>query len=129
MRHYERGDSLRLYAVSRDGGPSWNIQGEHSELVEPRCQGSLLNLTHGGRPTRRLLFCNPHDPRRRRNLSLCESRDNGRTWRHLTTVCPGPSAYSDLVRLDRNRVGVLYENGDADDLYRRISFTVVTLRP
>src|SRR5699024_4793435 len=27
MRHYERGDSLRLYAVSRDGGTSWNIQG------------------------------------------------------------------------------------------------------
>lgn len=42
---------------------------------------------------------------------------------------PRPSAYSDLVRLDRNRVGVLYENGDADDLYRRISFTVITLRP
>ena len=129
MRHYERSDSLRLYAVSRDGGTSWDARGEHPELVEPRCQGSLLNLTRGGRPTRRLLFCNPHDPRRRHNLSLCESRDNGRTWLHLATVCPGPSAYSDLVRLDRNRVGVLYENGDADDLYRRISFTVITLRP
>lgn len=129
MRHYERGDSLRLYAVSRDGGTSWSVRGEHPELVEPRCQGSLLNLTRGGRPTRRLLFCNPHDPRRRHNLSLCESRDNGRTWHHLATVCPGPSAYSDLVRLGRNRVGVLYENGDADDLYRRISFTVITLRP
>lgn len=42
---------------------------------------------------------------------------------------PGPAAYSDLVRLDRNRIGVLYENGDEDDLYRRISFTIVTLRP
>lgn len=42
---------------------------------------------------------------------------------------PRPSAYSDLVRLGRNRVGVLYENGDTDDLYRRISFTVITLRP
>ena len=129
MRHYERGDSLRLYAVSRDGGTSWCCQGEHPELVEPRCQGSLLNLTRGERPTRHLLFCNPHDPRRRHNLSLCESRDNGRTWIHLTTVCPGPAAYSDLVRLDRNRIGVLYENGDEDDLYRRISFTIVTLRP
>lgn len=39
MRHYERGDSLRLYAVSRDGGTSWCCQGEHPELVDRDARG------------------------------------------------------------------------------------------
>lgn len=129
MRHYAREDSLRLYALSTDGGTSWSRRGEWPELVEPRCQGSMLNLTRCGRPTRTLLFCNPLHPRKRRNLSLCVSRDDGRSWRHYRTVRAGCAAYSDLVRLDERRVGVLYENGDEEDLYRRISFATVDVSP
>lgn len=129
MRHTERGDSLRLWARSDDGGASWSAQGTHADLPEPRCQGSMLNLTRTERPSRTLLFSNPHDARKRRNLSLCVSGNDGISWRHLLTVCPGPAAYSDLVRLDREHVGILYENGDAGELYRRISFVPVRVAP
>ena len=128
MRHTDRVDSLRHWARSADGGTAWCGRGAHPELIEPRCQGSLLNLERRGRPTRTLLFSNPHDPHQRHNLSLCASHDDGRTWYHLLTLCAGPAAYSDLVRIDRDRVGVLYENGDAEELYRRISFVPVTLK-
>jgi len=129
MRHYDRPDSLRLYAVSADGGTHWCDRGEWPELPEPRCQGSMLNLTRKGRPTRTLLFSNPLHPRKRLNLSLSVSRDDGRTWSHYRTVFAGPAAYSDLVRLDERHVGVLYENGDEKDLYRRISFVAVDIAP
>ncbi len=129
MRHYERADSLRLYAVSADGGEAWCDRGEWPELPEPRCQGSMLNLTRRGMPTRTLLFSNPRHPRKRRNLSLSVSRDDGRTWSHYRTICAGPAAYSDLVRLDERHVGILYENGDTTDLYRKISFATVDIVP
>ncbi len=128
MRRFRRGDTLRMWAVSRDGGAAWADGGEDSALVEPRCQASLLNITdREGRPTSTLLFSNPHDARARKNLSLGVSRDDGATWSRFVTVCPGPSAYSDLVRIDRRHVGVLFENGDTLALYRRISFASVPL--
>lgn len=128
MRHTVRRDSLRLWARSADGGRTWNGRGCFPELVEPRCQGGMLNLTdRRGRPTRTLLFSNPHDPCKRRNLSLCVSRDDGATWRHLVTLHAGAAAYSDLVRLDSEHVGVLFENGDEQELYRRISFIEVKI--
>ena len=128
MRRFERGDTLRMWAVSRDGGISWSSSGEDPALVEPRCQASLLNVTdRKGRPTATLLFSNPHDAGLRQNLSLGVSRDDGATWSRFVTVFPGPSAYSDLVRIDRKHIGVLFENGDAEALYRRISFAVVPL--
>lgn len=129
MRHYDRADSLRLYAVSADGGNEWCDQGEWPQLPEPRCQGSMLNLTRRGMPTRTLLFSNPLHPRKRRNLSLSVSHDDGRTWSHYRTICAGPAAYSDLVRLDEQHVGILYENGDTTDLYRKISFATVDIAP
>lgn len=128
MRRFNRGDTLRMWAVSRDGGASWASQGEDPALVEPRCQASLLNVTdRKGRPTSTLLFCNPHDSHKRRNLSLGVSRDDGRTWTRFVTVFPGPAAYSDLVRIDHRHIGVLFENGDEEQLYRRITFAVVPL--
>lgn len=129
MRHYAREDSLRLYALSADGGASWSCRGEVPALPEPRCQGSLLNLTRRGRPTQTLLFCNPHHPRKRINLTLSVSRDDGRSWVPWRTLFAGCAAYCDLVRLDERRVGVLYENGDEEDLYRRISFVTVDVSP
>lgn len=125
MRHYERGDSLRLCAVSRDGGRSWTRNWEERQLIEPRCQGSILNYTpFGAKPSSTLLFSNPH-ALKRRNLTIGVSRDDGRTWSRFVSVFPGHAAYSDLVCLPDGSVGVLYESGE-QELYERISFGVVS---
>lgn len=128
MRHYERGDSLRLCAVSRDGGKSWVRTWEERQLLEPRCQGSIINYAPAGKkPCGTLLFSNPRS-RKRENLSIGVSHDDGRTWSRFVTVWPGRAAYSDLVRLPDGSVGLLYENGDPggkEALYRRITFEVV----
>lgn len=86
MRHYDRGDSLRFCAVSRDGGATWSRTWEESLLVEPRCQGSILNYApQGGKSSRTLLFSDPRSLKRE-NMSIGVSRDNGRTWSRFVTV-------------------------------------------
>lgn len=126
MRHYERRDSLRLCAVSRDGGATWRSTWEEPQLLEPRCQGSILNyVPQGSKPSKTLLFSNPRSLKRE-NLTIGVSRDNGCTWSRFVSVYKGRAAYSDLVCLPDGSVGVLYENGDKDELYKRISFGVVS---
>lgn len=76
-------------------------------LIEPTVQASLLRTASG-----LLLFCNPAHPRARRNLTLRASRDHGQTWPLQRVIDPGPAAYSDLVVLADDAVGVLYERGN-----------------
>ncbi|MGP8302259.1 sialidase family protein [Streptomyces inhibens] len=108
----------RVDAVSTDGG-------EHllrpfrpqAGLVGPACQGSALHL--GDRDA--LLFSGPAHPAARALMTLRTSRDAGLTWHHAHTVAGLPAAYSDLVRLDRGSVGLLYETGDFS-AYSTITF-------
>ena len=115
--------------MSRDGGATWSRTWEESQLVEPRCQGSILNYApQGGKSSRTLLFSNPRSLKRE-NMSIGVSRDNGHTWSRFVTVFKGRAAYSDLVCLPDGSVGILYENGDPggkEELYRRISFETVS---
>ncbi|MFA6592468.1 MAG: sialidase family protein, partial [Bacteroidales bacterium] len=127
MRHTEKKDSLRLYALSRDGGESFYERGQCPDLVEPRCQGSLLNYSFSSRLSRKLLFSGVLSSKSRENLSLSVSTDGGRTWAKTATLFKGASAYSDIVLLDSRRLGVLFENGAKGDLYRRISFSLLDL--
>jgi sialidase-1 len=73
-----------------------------------------------------LVFCNPADSQYRDRLTLRFSDDEGATWRapKLIECCSDPAhtkdvaAYSDLVRLSKRSVGILYER----DGYREIVF-------
>lgn len=127
MRRSSRTDSVRLYAVSRDGGLSFVEQGRAVSLIEPRCQGSILSLPdRRGRATDRLFFSNPAS-RSRRNLSLTRSLDGGMTWESAAVVCQGPSAYSDIVLIAPDIIGVLYENGEEGNTYKKISFRTIPI--
>ncbi|HET9487423.1 MAG TPA: sialidase family protein, partial [Chryseosolibacter sp.] len=75
-----------------------------------------------------LAFCNAADQKNRDNLTLRISLDEGRTWKKNIVIdksSPGEernhTAYSDIVRLGRKRIGILYERDD----YSTIVFTVV----
>jgi sialidase-1 len=53
------------------------------------------------------------------------SHDEGKTWQRKTMIHAGPAAYSDLVKLDRDHVGVLFEAGRK--LYDEILFAKVSM--
>jgi sialidase-1 len=117
-----RTDSLRpgnrADAHSADGGRTL-LAPFHPQpgLAGPVCQGSLLHL---GDPDV-LLFSGPAHPTGRARMTLRASTDGGATWHDAHTVDDRPAAYSDLVRVDADTIGLLYETGDAG-AYERIVF-------
>jgi len=117
MRSYA-GKNRRAVSISRDGGLTWTDPMLDDALIEPVCQASLIGFGKGR--SRVLLFSNPASTERV-NMTVRLSRDEGKTWSASKTVHAGPSAYSNLIELKGNMVGLLYERGDTDR-YERITF-------
>ncbi|MET7848310.1 sialidase family protein [Streptomyces avermitilis] len=119
----------RTQAVSRDGGAGFTSPfRDLPDLYTPQVQGSSLRLGD------RLLLACPGDPDRRRTMMIRSSYDGGRTWDSAdrgTVVTTDWSGYSDLVRVDRDTVGLMYEGGavDARDEIRFARFTEDWLEP
>ncbi len=114
-----RQDWRRTVATSSDWGFSWPNAARDPNLIEPTCQGSLLEaLTPDGHHA--LLFSNPESVRRER-MTVKVSTDDGKTWPGSLRVFEGSSAYSDLVAIDDDgRYGVLFE---------RIGYGTITFSP
>lgn len=125
-RHKNRADngSCRLVAVSRDQGLTLGTQYYERALVEPVCNGSILNYAPDGKPTKTLLFSNPDHPTKRKNMTVRISRDNGRSWSVASRLCDCAAAYSDMVVLPNGDLGVMYETGE-ESCYERIVFTLL----
>ncbi|MEU6367413.1 sialidase family protein [Streptomyces sp. NPDC046931] len=119
----------RTQTVSRDGGGSFAAPfRDLPDLYTPQVQGSMLRLGD------RILLACPGDPDRRRTMMIRSSYDGGRTWDSVdrgTVVTTDWSGYSDLVRIDGDTVGLMYEGGavDARDEIRFARFTEDWLRP
>lgn len=119
----QKGDGrYRITARSDDGGETWRDAGFDRGLPDPVCEGSLLRITG-----KVLAFSNNADQRNRNNLTLRISRDEGRTWTssRLIDGVADPkgtdiTAYSDIVLLDRDRIGVLYEKDDYEKIVLKV---------
>lgn len=129
----QRGDvRARIVSISSDGGASWDSTYFDHKLIDPVCQGSILNV--GEKKGKNILaFCNAADVKERNNLTLRISFDEGSTWAKSIPVYKGQSnsgqgsdfsAYSDLVTLSQKHVGILFEK----DGYSQIVFTEVKWR-
>ncbi|MGW4567442.1 sialidase family protein [Streptomyces sp. NPDC004561] len=92
-------------------------------LTAPVCQAAVLQV----RGPDLLLFSAPADPAARALMTIRASGDGGTTWRDAFAVDGLPAAYSDLVRADRDTVGLLYETGDFG-AYETITFRRVPVR-
>ena len=120
----------RIVAVSSNGGQTWDTTYFDPQLPDPVCQGAILNIgTKKGKSV--LAFCNNADTVKRDNLTLRISFDEGKTWTINKVIAKDPvnskgdySAYSDLVKLDENTIGVFYEK----DGYKALVFTAVKWR-
>ena len=108
----------RADAYSYDGGATLATPFRpQAGLVTPVVEGSLLHL---GEPDL-LLYSGPAAPGFRALMTVRASRDGGVTWQPVHTVDGLPAAYSDLVRIDQDTVGLLYETGDFS-AYSTITF-------
>ena len=113
------GTGSRGLSYSSDGGATWTDPVYNEGLPDPGCQGSIIAATYQEKSL--LISCNPSNSSARNNLRLKSSQDGGETWNDGYAVWPGAAAYSDVLALDTENVGVLYENGSSN-AYQRISF-------
>ena len=121
----DNGSGMRFVHVSSDEGKTWNSRPEQ-ELMDPGCNGSIIRYTsvEDGYEKSRLLFCNANHNKKRENLSVRVSYDEGLTWTKGKTLYPGASAYSTLTVLENGDIGLLFEKDD----YTRNLFVSFSLK-
>jgi sialidase-1 len=99
----------RTDAYSGDGGATLDAPyAPQDTIAGPVVEGSVLQVRNGP-----LLYSGPADPAARAAMTIRVSHDQGRTWGDPFPVSGWPAAYSDLVPLGANMVGLLYETGPA----------------
>jgi sialidase-1 len=125
MRNSDRNHKTRLTAISNNSGQTWGDVQTDTTLIEPICQGSLLNYQLSKRKSI-LLFINPADTKARANVTLRVSTNDGKTWANSMVVHPGPSAYSDIA-VYRDQVACFYEAGITKP-YEGIAFKTIALK-
>ena len=121
MRNYTD-DRYRKQSISTDQGISWNTIYSNLDLQEPVCQASMISSN------KKLLFSNPDSKTAREKMTVKISIDKGKKWTELTTLHEGPSAYSNLIKIDKNIIGCLFEAGLSSP-YEGIVFQKFKLNP
>lgn len=111
----------RASAISKDGGASWSAIKHELQLVESKCQASILD--YGKFKGKNLhLFSNPAVPIGRTHMTVKASYDDAQTWTSSRLIFPGPSAYSSLTKLPNGHIGLFFEGG-IKSAYEQLVFT------
>ncbi|REF38078.1 sialidase family protein [Thermasporomyces composti] len=127
VREHGTDPGHRGYVTSSDGGETFDGPVRTvPELQAPTVQGALLRLraTDEGDAYDRILFSSPAHPASREAMTVRSSYDEARTWetwQEGKVINWGFSAYSDMVKLGEDTIGLLYEHG-ANDPYQEIRF-------
>ncbi len=104
-----QGGAKRRFAISDDGGETWNPYWMSDDLVTPACMAAMIwYLPIESNRSSMILHTIPHG-KGRSNGALFRSKDDGKSWRKLMTIEPKGFAYSCLVELGMGNVGCLYE--------------------
>ncbi len=119
----DKGDTNgRAVSVTTDYGKTWHVHSsDRGALPEPVCMASLIRhrLAEGRQV---LFFSNPHSKQARKNMTVQVSLDDGKSWpadRHILLDHKG-GAYSSLVMIDDDTLGILYESSRADLVFQTI---------
>ena len=113
----------RAVSVTTDLGKTWTVHpSDHGALPEPVCMASLIShRLSDGRHV--LFFSNPNSKSRREKMTVRMSLDDGTTWpkeRQILLDEKG-GAYSSLVMVNDQTLGILYESSRADLVFQTIA--------
>jgi len=119
----------KIVSYSNDGGVSWDATYYDKNLPDPVNQGAVLSWQRKGKYI--LAVSNAASTSRRDNLTLRLSKDQGKTWYFNQVIAKAPehakgdyTAYSDLVLLSKDKIGVLFEKEN----YSKIIFIPVSFK-
>lgn len=102
----------RAFYVTKDLGQTWTPHIADKKLNCPTCQASILNMIGHPKQDDLLIFANPARPHRRRyDITLSISRDEGQTWDKFIPVDErGLLGYSSMtITKDGKYLGLFYE--------------------
>ncbi|MFS4492961.1 sialidase family protein [Maribacter sp. 2308TA10-17] len=123
----QNGGSLeknRGETYSSDSGLGFSDVVESDKFPGPVVQSALLRWSSEKEASKNvLLFSTPSHVDKRLDLIVMASYDESETWQSLFKIHDGSSAYSDMVKLNKNTLGVIYETDD----YKKIRFRWVTM--
>ncbi|SIQ99097.1 sialidase-1 [Maribacter ulvicola] len=106
-----RGGS-RAVAITKDLGQTWeDHDSSRKALIEPVCMASLISFDHS-KKGKLLFFFNPNNDKRRANMTIKTSFDQGLTWpteNQLELYEDSCYGYSCMTVIDENHIGILYE--------------------
>lgn len=112
----------RAVSVTKDLGKTWAVHSsDHGALPEPTCMASLIGHTLAS-GKRVLFFSNPASKTHRRMMTVRVSLDDGKTWpadKQILLDSRG-GAYSSLVMVDDDTLGILYESSRADLVFQTL---------
>jgi len=119
-----KGKGMRVVHLSKDKGQSWQTKLE-PQLPDPACNASIIRYTStkDGYRKSRLLFANANHQKKRKNMTIRISYDEGKTWTKGKTIYSGLSAYTSLTILENDEIGLFFEK----DGYRENVFVKVSL--
>jgi sialidase-1 len=107
------GKGKRRVYISSDQGVTWKTSPK-PVLIDPGCNASIIRYASikDGANKNLLLFCNANTKKRRENLTVRISYDEGQSWTEGKTIYPGSAAYSTLTVLENGDIGLLFEKDD-----------------
>jgi sialidase-1 len=110
----------RAVSVTSDLGATWSVHSsDHGSLPEPVCMASLISCRlQDGRTA--LFFSNPNHKSKRQNMTVRMSLDDGKSWNQQVVLDKQGGAYSSLVMVDDQTLGILYESSRADLIFQTI---------
>ena len=119
----------RITAYSKNGGENFDTLYYDNQLPDPVCEAAILNI--GMKNNKSILaFTNNIDTAYRNQLTLKISFNEGSSWPiqkiidetdNLTLSKEDYTAYSDIVKMGRRKIGVLYEKNN----YKKIVFKLI----
>ena len=119
MRSYN-GPKSRATSTSTDGGATWSEISHDPQLVESRCQASILKFGEF-KDQQMQLFTNPAVPNGRTHITIKASFDDCQSWSNSKLIYAGPAAYSCLTKLANGKIGLFFEAGK-DHPYEKMVF-------
>lgn len=115
----------RVVTYSNNGISNWSIPKFDGALFDPICFGSIVRFTDKNSSSEnRILFVNPDskdrgllwgERRRRENLTVRLSYDEGETWPVSKVLDSEMSAYADIAVGPNKSIFILYEDGGVGD--------------
>jgi len=113
-----RRSGKRGWNVSADGGETWGEQQLWDDICTNACDGDIIRYDGST-----LLHSVPNDMKRR-NVSIFVSKDEGKTWPYVKSICPYKSVYSSMTILPDGTIGAYIEenpNGDCEMWFMNFS--------